>query len=209
MRRGTPYLVLTWCVLLTAGCSRPKQEPQPLAQQPREAATNALGMLRNLVNEQNYKGLGFQSVGEVKLAELGQPMEVYIIGLERLKGYQASQDPSSLLTPSAETIYPVTVGGNVRTGVTIVHKEQGYESSSFGNADIVKRLVAYRLGPEDFAVHIPAFNLYFLGRRMNSRVVLAPIANNPRLKAPAGEATPLEGVVEQLRPYAESYDGRP
>lgn len=208
MRCATPYLVLTWCVLLTAGCSRQNQ-PQPPAQQPQEAAINAIAMLRDLVNEQNYKGLGFQSVDEVKLAQLGQPMEVFNIGLESLKAYKASQNPSTLLALSAETIYPVTVSGNVRTGVTIVHKEQGYESSSFGNADIVKRLVAYRQSAGDFAVHVPAFNLYFLGRRIDSRVVLAPIANNPRLKAQAGEITPLETVIEQLRPYAESYDGRP
>lgn len=208
MRRGMPYLVLTWCVLLTAGCSRQK-EPQHLAQQPQEAAINAIAMLRDLVNEQNYKGLGFQSVDEVKLAQLGQPMEVFNIGLEGLKAYKASQNPSTLLALSAETIYPVTVSGNVRTGVTIVHKEQGYESSSFGNADIVKRLVAYRQGVGDFAVRVPAFNLYFLGRRIDSRVVLAPIANNPRLKSQAGEIMPLETVIEQLRPYAESYDGRP
>lgn len=208
MRRSMRYLVLTCCVFLAAGCSRQGGTP-PLAQQPQEAAINAIAMLRDLVNEQNYKGLGFQSVEEVQLAQLGQPIKVFNIGLESLKAYKASQNPTSLLAPSAEVIYPVTVSGNVRTGVTIIHKEQGYESSSFGNADIVKRLVAYRQSSGDFAVHIPAFNLYFVGRRVKTQVVLAPIANNPRLKAQAGEATPLETVVEQLRPYAESYDGRP
>jgi hypothetical protein len=202
-------IVLTFCVFLMMGCSRQKNESKPPAQQAQEAAANAVSVLQKLVNEQNYKSLGFQTMDEVKQAQLGQPMEVYYLGLERMKDYQAGEDPNSLLTPSAELIYPVTVGGNVRTGVTIVHKEQGYESSSLGNADIVKGLASYRQSPKEFAVRIPAFNLYFVGRQVDTRVVLVPIANNPRLKAQAGEATPLEVVVDQLRPYVDSYDGRP
>jgi hypothetical protein len=200
---------LTLCVFLLIGCSRHPNEPKPPAQQPQEAATNAIGVLQKLVNQQNYKSLGFQSLDEVRQAQLGQPMPVYNLGLDKLKSYQAGEDPNSLLTPSAETIYPVTVGGSVRTGVTIVHKERGYEPSSFGNADIVKRLSAYRQNEADVAVRIPAFNMYFVGRHVETRVVLVPIVSDPRLKVQAGEATPLEVVVDQLRPYVNSYNGLP
>lgn len=201
--------LLTVCVFLLMGCSHQNTAPPPPAQQPQEAATNAIGVLQKLVNEQNYKSLGFQSLDEVKQAQLGQPMEVYNLGLDKLKSYQAGQDPNSLLTPSAETIYPVTVGGSVRTGVTIVHKEQGYEPSSFGNADIVKRLSTYRQTAADFVARIPAFNMYFVGRHIETRVVLVPIVGDPRLKVQAGEATPLEVVVDQLRPYVNAYNGLP
>jgi hypothetical protein len=202
-------ILVTLCVFLMMGCSRQQSAPKPPAQQPQEAATNALGVLQKLVNEQNYKNMGFQSLDEVKQAQLGQPIAVYNLGLDKLKSYQAGEDPNSLLTPSAETIYPVTVSGGVRTGVTIVHKEQGYEPSSFGNADIVKRLSGYRQNESDFAVRIPAFNMYFIARRVETRVVLVPIVSDPRLKVQAGEATPLEVVVDQLRPYVNSYNGLP
>lgn len=202
-------IVLTFCVFLVMGCSQHKTPPKPPAQQPQEAATNALGVLQKLVNDQNYKSLGFQSLAEVKQAQLGQPMEVYNLGLDKLKSYQAGQDPNSLLTPSAETIYPVTVGGSVRSGVTIVHKEQGYEPSSFGNADIVRRLAQYRQNPSDLAIRIPAFNLYFIGRRVDTRVVVVPIVSDPRLKVREGEATPLEVVIDQLRLYVDAYNGLP
>ena len=202
-------IFLALCALLLIGCSQQRKASHPPAQQLEEAASNALMDLQKLVNEQNYKNLGFQSMGEVKQARFGQPMVVYYLGLERMKAYQTGQDANGLLTLSAETIYPVMVGDNVRTGVSIIHGEQGYESSSFGNADIVKRLSGYRQTPAEFAVRIPAFNLYFVGRHVDSRVLLVPITNNPRLKAQAGEATPLESVVDQLRPYVDSYDGRP
>ncbi|QNI31501.1 hypothetical protein H7849_20865 [Alloacidobacterium dinghuense] len=209
MRRSVRSGAIAFCVLLVVGCSQQKNAVKPAAQVPQEAAAAAVGVLQKLVNEQNYKGLGFQTMDEVKQAQLGQPMDVFYLSLERMESYQAGEDLNSLLTSSAEMIYPVMVGGSVRTGVTIVQKGQGYESSSFGNADIVKRLAAYRSGPRDFAVRIPAFNLYFVGRQEETRVILVPIANNPRLKAQAGEATPLDVVFGQLRPYVDSYDGRP
>lgn len=207
MRRSVRYQVLAFCVVLLAGCSREKYEPKPLAQQPQEAASSAIGTLQKLVDDQNYWSLGFQTLDEVKHARLGEPIEVYMIGLEKLKDYRSGQDPSSLLVPSAETIYPVTVGGNVRTGLTIIHKEQGYESSSFGRADVVKRLAAYRKEPGEFAVRIPAFNLYFIGKHAETHVILVSIANNPRLRVQEGETAPLEAIVEQLRPYIDSYNG--
>jgi hypothetical protein len=207
MRRSVRYQVLAFCVVLLAGCSREKYESKPLAQQPQEAASSAIVTLQKLVNDQNYRSLGFQTVDEVRQARLGEPLEVYIIGLEKLKNYRAGQDPNTLLVPSAETIYPVTVSGNVRTGVTIIHKEQGYESSSFGQADVVKRLTLYRHDPSEFVVRIPAFNLYFIARHAEACILLVPIANNPRLKAQAGESAPLNTIVEQLRPYIDSYNG--
>lgn len=202
-------VVLTLGILLMTSCSKPQNTPQPPAQQPQQAATNALAVLQKLVNDQNYKNLGFQSLDEVKQAQLGKPMEVFNLGLDKLKTYQAGQDPNSMLTPSAETIYPVTVGGAVRTGVTIVHKEQGYEPSSFGNADIVKGLANYRQGESDFVIRVPAFNMYFVARRVETRLVLVPIVNDPRLKVEPGQATPVEVVIDQLRPYADSYNGLP
>jgi hypothetical protein len=198
------FPILPFCVLLMAGCSPHKNELNQSVQKPQDAAENAIGVLQKLVNEQNYRNLGFQSVEEVKQARLGQPMEIYNIGLERMKDYPAGQDPSKLLTSSAETLYPVTVGGNVRTGLTIIRKDRGYEISSFGKADIVKRLTGYRQSPGEFAVRIPALGMYFVGRCVDARVVLVPIGNDPRLKVQAGEAAPLQVVVDQLRPYIGS-----
>jgi hypothetical protein len=192
-----------------AGCSRHQNAPNAPAQQLQEAATNAISVLQKLINEQNYKSLGFESLDEVKQAQLGKPFRVYNIGLDKLKSYHAGQDPFSLLTQSSEIIYPVTVGGSVRTGIRIVHKEQGYEPSSFGNADIVKRLSNYRQAEDEFVVRVPAFNMYFVGRRMETRLVLVPIVNDPRLKVEMGQPISLEVLINQLRPYVDAHNGLP
>ena len=51
--------------------------------------------------------------------------------------------------------------------------------------------------------------MYFIGRHVKAHVELVPIANDPRLKVQAGEAAPLEAVVDQLRPYVNAYEGKP
>ena len=211
MRPRWKTVVIT-AALLAAGCSqqRGSNAPPPTADA-QQAASNALTTLQKLVTEQNYKALGFTSPTEVKSAVLGQPMEQYNIGIDRLKSYQAGQDVNALLTASSETIYPVTVGGQVRSSVTVVKKEGGYTAASFGNATIVKELSRYREAnaTQGFAVRIPAFGMYFLGNRVENRLMLTPVYEDRRLPFRAGEAMPAEEVLKVVVPLAQVYNGLP
>ena len=202
-------IVTAVLVLVMAGCQQDRGKPKPPSPQPQQAAGDALGVLQKLVNDQNYKAMGFDSADEVKQAQLAQPLTVYNIGLEQLKGYKTGANPDSLLTKNSETIYPVTVNGQVKSSVSVVQKSGGYEPSSFGNAAIVKSLAGYRQSESDFVVRVPAFNMYFLGRRVENRLLLIPIVEDPRLKVRAGEPVPAETVLEQLVPIANSYNGLP
>jgi hypothetical protein len=196
---------------LLIGCSQqaPPKAPVPEAG---KAASDAIGVLQKLVTEQNFKSMGFDSLDEVKSAQLGQPMSVSVIGLDKLKSASAGAEASSLLTPSPETIYPVTVGGAVRSSITIIHKPEGYAPASFGNAEIVKSLSRLRqseTGQNEFVLRIPAFNMYFLARRVENQVVAVPIVDDPRLKIKAGEQVPLTRLLEGLRVLANEYNGLP
>jgi len=56
---------------------------------------------------------------------------------------------------TSEVIYPVTVGGQPRSSVTVVKKNDGYTPSSFGNAEVARQLTRIRgdrMG-DTFAVH--------------------------------------------------------
>ncbi len=137
---------------------------------------------------------------------------MFEIGLNQLKEYKPGINPDTLLTPSSKTIYPVTVNSEVKSSVTISHKDNGYQASSFGSADIIKSLSRYRRAEapgNDFVVRVPAFNMYYLGRHVNSRLQLVPIIDDTRLKLKTGEAVPAETVLEQLVPLANSYNGLP
>ena len=58
-------------------------------------------------------------------------------------------------------------------------------------------------------VRVLALNMYFLAKRVENRLFLTPIMEDPRLKLPIGEAVPAEIVLEQLVPIANAYNGLP
>ncbi|HWB85422.1 MAG TPA: hypothetical protein VG675_14865 [Bryobacteraceae bacterium] len=206
----TMSVFVSLLVVLTAGCSQGGGgKAPPSAQQPEEAARNALATLQKLVTAQNYRTMGFESVDEVKSAALGQPLALVQIGLDQLKAFRPGGNVNSLMQSSPETIYPVTVNGQVRSSVTVSKSASGYAPSSFGNADIVKSLSRYRQSPDAFVVRVPALNLYFLGSRVENRVMLTPIVEDNRLKLQPGVPAPAEQVIEQLVPIANAYNGLP
>ena len=155
--------------------------------------------------------MGFNSLEEVKNAQLAEPLPIFHVALDKLKGYQGDQDPNGLLTASPETIYPVAVGGQVRSSVTLVKKDNSYTAASFGNAAIVQALTRYRTAntPGAFAVRIPALGIYMLGNRIENRLVLTPIVEDSRLPFRPGVAVPAEEVWKAVGPLAQAYNGLP
>jgi hypothetical protein len=199
-------------LFIIVGC-RGSENPKPSSPQPDQAASDAMGVLQKLVNDQNYRAMGFDSVDQVKQAQLGRPLVVFNIGLDQLKSYQTGTNANSLLSKSSETIYPVTVNGQVKSSITIVQKKEGgYQPASFGNAEVIKNLSRYRSSEQaanDFVVRVLALNMYFLGKQVDNRTFLTPIIEDPRLKLRPGEALPAEIVVQQLVPLANAYNGLP
>ncbi len=204
--------LLTGILALAMVACRGAETPKPPAPQPGQAATDSLGILQRLVTTQNYRAMGFDSADEVKQAQLGQPLALFNVGLDQLKSYHPGDNADRLLTKSSESIYPVTVSGQVKSSVTIVQKDNGYRPSSFGNAPIIKDLSRYRTADKaanDFVVRVPALNMYFLGERTENRLLLTPIIDDPRLKVQPGQPLPAEVIFEQLVPIANSYNGLP
>jgi hypothetical protein len=210
--RTIAWILFVGATLAAAGCA---QKPSAGAPQPAsdtgQAASNALATLRKLVTEQNFKSMGFNSLDEVKSAQLSDPLPMSNFGLDRLKNYQAGQDANTLLSPSTETIYPVTLGGEVRSSVTLVKKDSGYAVASFGNAEVVKSLTRYRNAntPGAFVVRIPTLGIYMLGSRVGNRLMLTPIVEDTRLPFRPGVAVPADDVLKALAPLAQAYNGLP
>ena len=53
-----------------------------------KVALEALNTFGKLINKDNYKDMGFSSVDEVSKAKLGEPIQVFMVQLDRLKKYQ-------------------------------------------------------------------------------------------------------------------------
>lgn len=198
------------CTLILAMACQREQPAKPPASDPAQAAADALSVLQQLVNGQNYRDLGFESADDVKQAVLTPPLEVQNVGLDQLTRFEKGADVNGMLTKSSQTIYPVAVRGEVRSSVTIVGLEGRFKPSSFGNAALARELARYRqAGAADFVVRVPALNLYFIARRVEKDLLLTPIVDDPRLKLPVGQAVPAEVVLEQLVPVAREYNGLP
>jgi hypothetical protein len=203
-------LVAVVLLLVAAGCSPSAQTSAapPAAPQAQDAARNGIATLKQLVTDQNYRDMGFDSRDEAGRAEAAESWPMFIVGLDQLKRYQPNSDVNALLTPSADAIVPVTVNGQVKSSITLTRAAGGYTASGFGNAPIVKELSKYRV-PGSFVVRVPALGAYFVGNRVDGRLMLTPIVNDDRLKLQAGVATPAEQVIAQLVPLANAYNGQP
>ena len=205
-------LLLTGGLLLLMVACRGGETPKPPSSQPQQAATDALGVLQKLVNDQNYRAMGFDSVDEVKQAQLGQPLATFNIGLDQLKGYQTGANANSVLNPEFRNDLP---GHGEWSSEVLSHR--GPESTRVYALQLREcrnrqGLSRYRTGDNaanDFVVRVPALNMYFLAKRVENRLFLTPIVDDPRLKLKVGEEVPAEIVLEQLVPIANAYNGLP
>jgi hypothetical protein len=204
-----PALFLTCSLVLLAGCCDKRDPP---SRDPQEAATNGRVVFESLVNEETYRGFGFDSLDQVREAELGRPMAVFDIPPERLRGFSSGKDTAALLVRSPEAIYPITVNGQAKSSITVFQTgKKAYRAAGFGDAALVKRLSSYRSddAADDFVVHVLGLHLYFLGRRGQEGFTLTPIEDDRRLELRAGERYAADAVFQRLGRIAdESYPQR-
>jgi hypothetical protein len=183
-----------------------------------KAAAQSLKTLRKLITEQNYKQMGFESLEEAQNAALDNAIQDYAVDLASLKEFRTGDDPGKLLLRTRSLVYPVLVNGEVRTSITIAYRDKAWEAQSFGRSNFIK-LLADRLAAQSktqnltrrdfFIVRVPAFNLVFLGYRMNRKFMLLPILHSPEYGISAGIPTPADIVFTRLRAAARSYDDLP
>jgi hypothetical protein len=206
----TRFSVAVWSIVVAMGCAQSGQSSaQASVPQAQDAARGGIAVLQKLVTDQNYREMGFDSRDDVSRAGIGEPWSMFNIGLDQLKRYQPNADVNALLAPSADTIFPVTVNGQVKSSITVTKGEGGYKASSFGNAPVVKELSKHRQSAGSFVVRVPALNMYYVGSRVEGRLMLTPIIDDTRLKFQAGVAVPAEQLLEQLARIANDYNGLP
>lgn len=182
------------------------------------AASQALAAFRKVVNEENFRALGFRSVGEASSASLGTPMRVYTIPLDRLKEYQPGTNPNDLLDDIGQVIYPVMKEGEVRSALFVERTKNGWKGTGYGSPTLAKLLDTARRKdstasgvPLDsyFIVQIPALNLYFVAHRKNQNLLLTAVADDPTVSIRAGTVMQAGEVLEALLPAAKAHDGTP
>lgn len=175
------------------------------------AATQSLAAFRQLINKDNFKDLGFDSVEEAGSATLGEPLPVVFVRLDQLRQYQQGSDAGSLLGQSNQMNFPVMVKDQVRSSVVVENVNGRWKTSSLGNGALAKQIAAVRKAPTPSAgpaaptvlVHTGALGLYFLGQKVDNKWMLTPLTAHPELELRAGASVPAEEVFGRLVPFAK------
>jgi hypothetical protein len=171
---------------------------------PQESAKEALGLLQGVVDDKNYRTAGFDSVGEARRAVLGKPIDVYVLQVDKLKDWNRQGDPNAkvLETKSVEVVYPVMVGDQTKSTVSIFKDDDGYRPATFGDAEIARILARYRRSDADVIVQVPVVGSYFIGRRSDDQVSLIPAYSVRRLPYQPGQPVSSAELLPKLADLA-------
>lgn len=181
----------------------------------RAVASAALPTFRQLVAQQkNYREMGFDSPDEISKASVGDPFQVFMVRLDELSKYNENQDPNGLLHERKQFLYPVVVGNQVRSSITVASTAKGWEATSFGGFNRIKMLSKVRadsietskLAPSAyFLVEVPGLKLVFVGYRAGGVLMLSPLLNDPSFNFREGVAMPASRAFTTLRPAVKSH----
>ncbi len=213
----SPYIsaaVLAVTVVMHSASPSAAQLPQAAT----EEAQRSIAVLQRLASERGYQGLGFESLEEVKSATLGAPLQVFMVGLDALRDYQSQTDPNSLLIDEHRLIYPVVVGGQQRSSITMQELEGKWEIASIGRPRLANAIALTRQGvikstnapiESTFGVEVPALNLFFIGYRADGKLSLTPVFGDPSLKIEEGQSMEAHTVFGALAPAARELKTGP
>lgn len=213
--RGAMLMLLV--ALLASGCkgrmfpaSQGNLSGDPAASaSSQDAAQAGLKTMQSLVMTENFQGLGFSSVDQVKNAQLGDPLKLYRVPLDALSAYKGDANAFGLLQDAHKLIYPVTVDQQVVSSLSAAQRDDGWRASEFGNSALTRALVAHRAGKDDFVVWVPALKIYFTARGEGEKLTLTTIMDDPRFDFKAGQEIPASKVFTVLQKSASEYNGLP
>lgn len=196
----------------------PGPEPDPY-HKPSLAALNALSGFTVQGTNFDVHPYGFHTRHEIKKARLGVPLEVYLANLAEIQKPRRRAHAEVPLTPAGEMIYPLIVGRQVRSSVTVRHRGHGWRVSGFGDARLIRLLTtarersaqrALRSPASYFAVRLPVGrNTCMVAHRQDDELILTPILDDPRLGLEAGRDVPAANVFAALAPLARQAKGFP
>jgi len=183
----------------------------------KDVAARALANFQK-AGQENFKSMGFESATDLTGAALAEPLAVFMVELEGLRGYQSGSDPNNLLKPIDKIIYPLTSKDQVRSSVVVQKSKEGWEATSIGGGNFARLASTARaelakstsLAPNAFfIVQAPALNAYFVGYRQDGKLMLASLTDDSAMNLRAGAPLPAEQIFGQLAPIAQKYNGLP
>jgi hypothetical protein len=204
-------LAMICAVLLLAATAIAQPPPGQLER----GASESLVAFKSLVTaRQNYKEMGFESMAELDRMVPGVPMQVFMVPLDQLQGYQSGMAPEPLLVDTKHALYPILVDAQARSSVMMSEVQGSWKAVSFGSPKMIRMLSAARASVASgagiplssvFLIEVPALNLYLLGYQAAGVTMAAGVKED-------GSTTPIRpvsAVFADLVPLAKAHDGLP
>ena len=179
------------------------------------AASASLKTLAHLVTQE--KTLGFRSPSEAASASLVEPLPMLMVALDDLRAYRAGDDPRPLLKSEGSFLYPVTVGGEVRSSMVVRKVKGEWKATQFGRANLAKFAhegrsqvsVARGVAASGVSlVEIPTMSARLLEEDENGVPMLTALLDVPGTDLRAGMTVPAADVFAKLQPLAARNDGK-
>lgn len=108
------------------------------------AAQTGLPVFLKSVSMADVTEFGFRSLQELAGATLGEPYQVYMLTPDALKSYQSGARLTSLLSKLNRWEFPVLIGGEPRTMLTVELMRGKWEAVSMGGLDLPRNLDSAR-----------------------------------------------------------------
>jgi len=183
----------------------------------KRVATKGKKTLERMVknNDKHAQDLGFRSAAEAAdtNTKLGAAFPRIRVDLNALLDFEPDMDPTTLLVPTGEFIYPVTVDGQVRSSLTVSflgrdpQTDEVWRTTEWGARGLIRVLDKTRKTAEvsisSFALVIPDLYRYFLGNISGEKFVIIPMYDEPLLGFQAGKPLPAKVVFQKLLPEAK------
>jgi hypothetical protein len=175
------------------------------------AASEALRTFARLVDQNNFRQMGFSTPDEAERATLGGAVPERMVRLDRLREYSGGA-VGELLTDTGRITYPVQVDGEVRSSLKVGVTDGTWRAVAFGAPEHARRLAAAAAeqgGGDVFEVRVPALNVFFVASRRDGRLILTPLVDDPRFGFEAGAAIPAEEALSSMVEAAREHNGLP
>lgn len=146
------------------------------------AAQIGLEVLRQIgkekEDEEYARSLGFNSADEVRHSHLGDPLYLYRVPLERLKGFQKQDSLEKLLYNTEILMYPLLVDGQSRSVITVRPDQLGkvWFPTGAGYGEFIRLVEKYRTPGADIVILVSDLGLKFLATRTEDEFQLIPLS---------------------------------
>jgi hypothetical protein len=179
------------------------------------AAAAALPTFARLATK-NAGAVGLRADEDARSAALSTALPMYRVGLNPLQDYRAGQDPHPLLVDEESVMYPVTIGGEVRSSVVVEKRDGAWRASTFGKSNLAKMADGMRtqvsaargVSPASLSlVEVPTLHAEFVSHDEGGVLMLTSLLDVPGTDIRAGRTLQGADVLAKLQPLAVATNG--